>query len=177
MVSDAKLLSNEPLTNGYNSLYIDSLMKEKKEVKKSYLSEVMDFYFAPKLRSVFTVFFLISYGFFVLYYIDNVFLAIHYVLYIIIGSNVLQNTSHLFWGLSFILTLMLPFSISIYSIFLLFDVWQKTDWSKYIKIIITALFIILGLITISVMDDAARKVAQHPELSSFIEDVNLTGRI
>jgi len=152
-------------------------MPDKKEVKKSYLSELVDFYFAPKLRSAFTIFFLISYGFFVIYYIDNVFLALHYIFYIVMGSNVLQDTSHLLWGLAFILTLVLPFSISIYSIFLLFDIWQKTEWSKYVKGIITSLFIIVGLVTISVMDDAARSVAKHSELSSFIEDVNLTGRI
>ena len=152
-------------------------MIEKKVEKKSYLKEVVHFYFAPKLRSVLTVFFLIVYGFFVVYYLDNVFLALQYIFYILMGSNVLQDTSYLLWGLLFILTLVVPFSISIYSIFLLFDIWCKTDWSKYIKTVITALFIFFGLIAISIMDDAARMVARQGELASFIEDVNLTGRI
>jgi hypothetical protein len=152
-------------------------MADKKEAKKSYLSEVVHFYFAPKLRSVFTIFFLLVYGFFVIYYIDNVFLALHYIFYILTGNNVLQDTSYLLWGLSFILTLMIPFSVSIYSIFLVFDVWEKTDWSKYAKGIITLLIILGGLVSIAIMDDAARAVARHNALSSFIEDINLTGRI
>lgn len=152
-------------------------MTEKKPEKKSYIKELTHFYFAAKLRSVLTIFFLIMYGFFVVYYLDNVFLALHYIFYILLGSNVLQDTSYLLWGLLFILTLVLPFSISIYSIFLLFDIWCKTDWSKYVKTIVTALFIVCGLMTISIMDDAARAVARQGELSSFIEDVNLTGRI
>ena len=177
MVSDPLLLSNKVLTHRYNVLYIDIPMTEKKPEKKSYFKELVHFYFAPKLRSVLTIFFLIVYGFFVIYYLDNVFLALHYIFYIVLGSNVLQDTSYLLWGLLFILTLVLPFSISVYSIFLLFDIWCKTDWSKYVKSVITALCIIFGLITISVMDDAARSVARQDELASFIEDANLTGRI
>jgi hypothetical protein len=152
-------------------------MTEKKAEKKSYLTEVVHFYFAPKLRSILTIFLLIMYGFFVVYYIDNVFLALHYIFYIVLGSNVLQDTSYLLWGLLFILTLVLPFSLSIYSIFLLFDIWCKTDWSQYIKTLVTVVLIVGGLIVISIMDDAARAVARQVELASFIEDVNLTGRI
>lgn len=152
-------------------------MPEKKEVKKSYLSEVVHFYFAPKLRSVFTILFLLVYGFFVIYYIDNVFLAIRYIFYILLGNNVLQDTSYLFWGLAFILALMIPFSVSIYSIFLLFDIWCKAEWSKYAKGIITTVLIICGLIAITTIDDVARYVARQDTLSSFVEDINLTGRI
>jgi hypothetical protein len=152
-------------------------MADKKPQEKSYLGEVAHFYFAPKLRSVFTILFLLVYGFFVIYYIDNVLLAIHYIFYILTGNNVLQDTSYLFWGLSFILTLMIPFSVSIYSIFLVFDVWQKNDWSKYAKGLITIVIILAGLVSIAITDDAARAVARHDALSSFIEDINLTGRI
>lgn len=177
MVSDRKRLSNDTLTCHPNTLYIDTPMTEKKSEKKSYIKELIHFYFAAKLRSALTIFFLIMYGFFVIYYIDNVFLALEYIFYILLGSNVLQDTSYLLWGLLFILTLVLPFSISVYSIFLLFDIWCKTDWSKYVKTIVTVLFITCGLMAISVMDDAVRAVARQSELASFIEDANLTGRI
>ncbi len=152
-------------------------MSEKKPEKKPYFKSILDFYFAPKPRSVLTIFFLIIYGFFVIYYIDNIFLALRYVGYIVFGTTVLQDTSHLLWGVSFVLSLILPFSISLYSIFLLYEVWTESGWSKYAKSIVTTLFIVGGLFIISIMDDAARAVARQPALTSFIEDANLTGRI
>ncbi|MFA6095330.1 MAG: hypothetical protein WC767_00590 [Candidatus Paceibacterota bacterium] len=152
-------------------------MADKKEEKKSYLSRLANFYFAPKPRSVLTIFFLIVYGFFVVYYIDNVFLAFRYVTYIVFGTTVLQDTSYLLWGVSFILSLILPFSISLYSIFLLYEVWQDTQWSRYAKGFVTFGFILFGLLVISMMDDAARYVARQDVMQSFMEDMNLTGRI
>ncbi len=149
--------------------------EEKKET--SYLKEVLTFYFAPELRSIGTLFYLGVYGYFVLFYIYNVFLALEFIIHIVFGKTVLMGTAFLFTSLLFLISLTVPFALSLYSIFVLHRIWDKPEWAVYVKWAITGVVIGGGIALIIVLDDLSRSVAREPSLQSFIEDANLTGRI
>ncbi len=157
-------------------------MADKKTASRSgvndYMVELIHFYFAPRLRSVITILYAIVYSYTALYYTENVYLAFKYIFYTIITSTVLLSISHLFWGILFILTLILPFTLSLYAVFLLYQVWKKHDtWSWHIRLATISLFVIGSISAIVVMDDLVRYVASQDELRSFIEDHYLNGRI
>src|SRR3954470_5522402 len=96
--------------------------------KSSYLSEVAHFYFAPELRSVATILYLGVFGYITLYYLDSIFLAIRFLFYILFGHTALGGISYLFTGMAFVLTLVAPFFISFYSIFVLHRIWHAPEW-------------------------------------------------
>lgn len=153
-------------------------MADKKDEKKpSYLKELMRFYMAPELHSVGTVLYLIVFSFFAFYYLDNVFLALKFLWYIFSTSTALSGISYLFTSLGFVLFLLLPFSTSLYAVFVVHEIWKKKDWSSHVKLFATAAVTISALCIVIITDNAARVIARQPMLQSFIEDHNLNGKI
>ncbi|MBX4209151.1 hypothetical protein KW799_00415 [Candidatus Parcubacteria bacterium] len=152
-------------------------MPEKSNAKDIYYKKVLNFYFAPELRSIGTLMYLGIFGYFTLYYIDNLFLAIRFILYILLGHTALSGTAFLFTGLAFVVSLVLPFFISFYAIFVLHRVWEKPTWATYVKWLITIVIVLGSVPAIVISDSAARIAARQPVMQSFIEDVNLTSRI
>jgi hypothetical protein len=152
-------------------------MADDSKKKDSYMSQVAHFYFAPELRSVATILYLGIFGYFTLYYVDNLFLAIKFLVYVILGHTALSGTAFLFTGLAFVIFLVLPFFVSFYSIFVLHKIWHKPEWAMYAKAIVTALIIVGSLLIIVISDGAARAAARHDVMRSFVEDANLTGKI
>jgi hypothetical protein len=152
-------------------------MAESKEADKSYIKELLQFYFAPELRSVATISHLIVFGYFALFYIDGVFLAIKFLWYIATDSTALQGIPFLLSGMLFFVCLILPFSASVYSIFIMHAVWSKAEWKGVAKMIASVAIIAGALAIIAITDEGARFAARQPSLQSFVEDANLTGRI
>lgn len=145
--------------------------------KRSYLKQVAHFYFAPDIRSVGTIAYLAIFGYFSLYYIDNIFLAVRFLLYVLFGHTALSGTTFLFVGMLFVISLALPFFISFYSIFILHKVWDKPTWAAYVKWLMTILIAMGTIFVIIISDGTARFAARHPSMQSFIEDANLNGKI
>lgn len=155
-----------------------TFMAETKKEKKSYLSQVVHFYFAPRIQSVFKMLYLIVFGYTLIYYFHNVLLAISFVWYTMHTSSVFQSLDHLFWGIGFVMTLIIPFTLSLSAIFILYRIWRERDeWAFDIKILITTLMIIGGIFMIIFMDVTSHIVAKQNALQSFIEDAGLNGRI
>ena len=154
-----------------------SMPTEKKEAKRPYLTEMIHFYFAPELRSAFTIFYLIVFGFFAFYYVDNLFLAMRFLWHVTSGTTALYGTSYLFTGMAFVVALIIPFSMSLYSLFVLFEIWRKRIWSNYLKWVVTFILMIGTILAVMMADETARLAARADTMRSFIEDMNLTGRI
>ncbi|MFA6158942.1 MAG: hypothetical protein WC763_04980 [Candidatus Paceibacterota bacterium] len=152
-------------------------MAESKPEKKSYTSELLSFYFAPELRSIATIFHLVIFGYFALFYVDGVFLAIRFLWYIATDSTALQGIPFLLTGMAFFVCLILPFSVSVYSIFVMHAVWAKPDWKGAAKWVASLAIIGSALGIIALTDAGARAAARQPSMQSFVEDTNLTGRI
>lgn len=149
-------------------------MAQEKPQKKSYIKELIHFYFAPELRSIVTLLFLGVFGYFSLYYIDNVFLALEFLLYIVFSHSAFQNISLLFIGMGFVVSLVFPFLLSFYYILMLHKVWDKREWATYLKWLITCIMIIGGVFLILMSDNIMRLSARQESMRSFIEDSNLS---
>ena len=135
------------------------------------------FYLAPGVHSVATLLFLGVFGFFALYYLDNVFLALRYLFYVLTSHTAMTGVGHLLASVCFILALASPFAVSVYSILVLPHVWEKKEWSRRAKTGVTALMIVGGLVVMAFSDAASRAAARHPSMQSFVEDAGLNGRI
>ena len=152
-------------------------MADKPKEKDSYVKALAHFYFAPELRSICTLAYLAIFSYFTLYYINNVFLAIHFLVYVLFGHTALSGIALLFTGLAFVISLAMPFVISLYAIFVLHKIWDKPEWAGYVKWLVSILIILGGLLVIIVSDTSARLAARQPVMQSFVEDANLMNRI
>ncbi|MBI5046018.1 MAG: hypothetical protein HZC14_03420 [Candidatus Niyogibacteria bacterium] len=145
--------------------------------KRPYWKEVFRFYFAPVWQSALTILYLLFFLYFAIFYSGNVWTAIKFILYTLAQSGSLLGLAYLFWGVIFLITLIIPFSVSAYAMLLLYDVWIQ-NWSKKDKIFGTALLILLVPIIIILMDDVVRVVASQGVLRSFVEanNLNISGK-
>jgi hypothetical protein len=152
-------------------------MLETPKTKQSFLGQVIHFYFAPELRSLFTVLFLGIFGYFTLYYMDNLFLAIKFLIYVIKDETALQSITYLFSGMVFLISLLAPFFISFYSIFVLFMIWHKPHWATYVKWFASLALVVMSVVLILFADEAVRLAARQDVMRSFVEDANIGARI
>lgn len=152
-------------------------MADKKEEHKSYKKELLHFYFAPELRSVATIFYLVIFVYTSVFYLNNVFLAFKFLAYLVTSAKVFSGIGLLFAGLAFFVSLLLPFSTSVYAIFLLHEIWKKSTWSEHLKWVVTAVIMVGSLFIILMTDEASHLAARHPAMQSFIEDSGLIGKI
>ena len=138
------------------------------EEKKSYLKQVAKFYFAPIWQSFFTIFYLLFFFYFAVFHSGKLWLAAKFLLYTLRNSAELLGLSYLFLGVVFLISLIIPFSVSIYAFLLLFEIWEETKWEQGIKLLVTTLIIATAPLLIIVMDDVIRLVASQPQLQEFI---------
>lgn len=148
-----------------------------KEKEKHIFKQLFSFYFANSWSSFFTISYLLFFLYTALFYFDNVILAIKFLFYTLGLSTPLLEISYLFWGVVFIITLIIPFSISIYALFILHNLWDKTKLQKKQKFITTLFVIVLTIIIILSMDDIIRIVAKQDPLADFIQRNALEHRL
>ncbi len=143
---------------------------------KSYLKEVAG-YFSPDIRSIGTLLYLGIFGYFTLYYIDNLFLAVRFLFYVLLGHTALSGSGYLFSGLTFVICLVLPFFASFYAIFVLHRIWIKPTWANYSKWLMTTLILVGAIVIILISESGSRYAARQDSMRSFIEDSGLSGKI
>jgi len=152
-------------------------MADKPTEKVPYYKKVLHFYFAPEMRSFGTLVYVFIYGYFTIYYIDNLFLAIKFLFYILFGHTALANIALLFTGMAFVISLTIPFFLSLYSIFLLHVIWDKSHWAQYLKWAVSVAIIISSVCIIIFSDSAARFAARRPVMQDFVYYANIESRI
>jgi len=146
-------------------------------VRKNYLKRVFKFYFAPVWQSALTILYLLFFAYFAFFYIGNVWLALKFIIYTIVNSGALLGLSYLFWGVIFLITLIIPFSASLYALLLLYEIWHK-DWEQKQKIPGTVIIVVLVPIIIVAIDEILRIVVGQDVLKTFVIEhaLNLTGK-
>ncbi|MBU4480110.1 hypothetical protein KKG48_01535 [Patescibacteria group bacterium] len=152
-------------------------MPEKKEEKKSLKKEIFNFYFSNSWSSFFTITYLLAFLYSAVFYFDNVILAIKFIFYTLGLSTTLLSLGHLLWGIIFVITLIIPFSVSISAIFIFFNLWTKTDLQIKQKIISTIFVIVIIVTIIITMDDIIRNVAKQEPLTDFVQKHELSYRL
>ena len=75
------------------------------------------------------------------------------------------------------IALVIPFSVSLYSIIMLSSLWTKSKLQVKQKFISTVFLIIVTTTIIITMDDIIRNVAKQDVLSEFVQKNELTNRL
>ena len=136
--------------------------------KKPYLKQVTEFYFAPIWQSFFTILYLVFFFYFAVFHSGKLFLAAKFIIYTLKNSASLAGLDNLFFGVAFLTSLIIPFSVSVYAIFLLFEIWGLSTWSAWRKVLMTFAVIVIVPSIIVLMDEIIRAVGGRSELAEFV---------
>ncbi len=150
-------------------------MAEEKD--KSHLKNLTEFYFSNSWYSLFTVAYLLFFLYSAIFYSDNIWLAIKFLFYTLGLSTPLLNIGYLFWGTAFIISLIIPFSVSISALFVLRNIWTQTKLQTKQKFISTVFALIIIITIIITMDDVIRDVAKQKYIIDFAQKNDLVERI
>lgn len=131
---------------------------------------LISFYFAPVWYSFLTILYLLFFLYFTVFFSGHVLIAYRFLVYTFKSSVSLLELSYLFWGVAFIITLVIPFSISLYSIFFLNNLWNDHNykWERDRKILVTALIVVGAPLLIILLDVIIRIVANQEVLREFV---------
>lgn len=145
-------------------------MAEEKKQKQPYLKRLLSFYFAPVWYSFLTMLYLLFFLYFTVFFSGHVLIAYRFLGYTLNNSVSLLGLSYLFWGVAFTITLVIPFSVSLYAIFFLNNLWNDDNykWEKDRKILVTALIIVGVPLLIILLDTIIRIVADQDVLREFV---------
>ncbi|MEI6420217.1 MAG: hypothetical protein WCO30_01160 [bacterium] len=140
--------------------------------QESYLKRIVDFYLKPSWTSLLTTVYLIFFGYFVIYFAHNILLALKYLWFVIKNSQAMFGLDYLFWGVAFILALVVPFSVSLYALAIPYEVFEKT-WRLDKKILAISILILLVVLTVILMDSLLSYTASHEPMLQFVRDNGL----
>lgn len=143
-----------------------------KQTQKPYLRQVFEYYLSPTTRSFFTILYLLFFVYFVIFYFDQVVLASRFVWYTVKLSTFELSLSHVFWGSLFVITLIIPFSASLYALLIPFEM-RKKAWEKIKKIVLICLVAIITLDIIVIMDAATRYLKEKMPIQTFLIRENI----
>lgn len=138
-----------------------------------YFKELLSFYFSHNWYSFFKITYLLFFLYSAIFYFDRVILAIKFLFHTLGLSTALLGLDYLFWGITFIISLIIPFSVSISAIIIFHNLWTKSDLQIKQKFISTVLVIIVVTTIIITMDDMIRFVGKQDPLENFVQKNNL----
>ncbi|AKM84394.1 TPA: hypothetical protein DCZ46_03530 [Candidatus Campbellbacteria bacterium] len=145
--------------------------------EKTPFKQLTSFYFSNNWYSFFTITYLLFFLYSAIFFLDYVFTALKFILYTLGLSTPLLGLNSLFWGIMFVISLVIPFSVSLSAIVVFYDLWAKTKLQIKQKMILSVFIVIIIVTIIVTMDDIIRNVARQPSLNDFIEKSGLIQRI
>lgn len=136
---------------------------------RSYLKKVSDFYFGPVIRSFFSAMYLFFFIYVTIFYANNIILAIQFIFYTILTSTPLLSLGYLFWGALFLIFLLIPVALSLYAIFLPYEIASRGHWTNTRKSLLIALVFLSTLDCIILADYAIRYISSQTPIVPFAE--------
>jgi len=140
--------------------------------KPSYIKKLLTFYFARRWQSLVTIFYLAGFGYFAVFYLGNLWLSLKFIGYTLANSAQLLGLAYLFWGVAFLIALLVPFAASIYALILCYEIWTG-EWKEWQKALGTIALIFAAFFIIISADNSIRLVAGQTELEEFVTQENL----
>ncbi len=148
-------------------------MADKKEAPPSYFKKLLSFYFAPAWQSFFTILYLVFFAYFAVFHSGKILVALSFLTYTFIHSSSILTLDYLFWGVTFIISLIIPFSLSIYAIVFFYEVWKDGRWFISHRALATTA-VVLGIpLVMILMDDIIRTAGGQSALADFVRLRNL----
>jgi len=135
--------------------------------KPPYWRRLIEFYLTPSIFALPRILFLLIFSYSAVFYAGNIWVAFKFIFYTVRNSAALAGVSYVLWGSVFLVGLIAPFVASVYTIILLYAIWES-DRSRYHKIL-SGIFLTLGtLILVLVLDGAVHLVAGELIFSDFV---------
>lgn len=152
-------------------------MNPNPDKKPSYIKKLLSFYFARRWQSLIAVFYFAIFGYFAIFYLGNLWLSLKFITYTLLNSAQLLGLPYLFWGVAFLVALLVPFSASMYALILLYEILGG-EWKRSHKIAGAIVLVVAALSIIISADEVIRLVAEQDELAEFIarEELEVGGR-
>lgn len=135
--------------------------------KPSYIRKLLSFYFARRWQSLLATFYFVVFGYAAVFYLGNLWLSLKFLFYTIFNSAELLALSYLFWGVLFLVGLLIPFAASIYALILCYEVWNG-GLKKWPRVFATTAIIIAILVIIVAANEIIRLAAGQDELKEFV---------
>jgi hypothetical protein len=134
---------------------------------KSYLGKLFDFYFSPHWYTIFKIFFLLIFGYFIIFYCYNAVFVVKFIWYTVTASKQMFGLSYLFWGIIFTFCLAGQIFVSIYSLTIPYEIWEN-KWRLDRKLITTALISMCAILIIVLMDYVLVHASQQGPIVDFV---------
>ena len=125
------------------------------EVEKelTLMQSLKKFYFTSEWQSLLTIPYLFLFLYFAIFYVDKVFQAISFIFKTFTVSTAFMSLSHAIWGAIYVIALAMPFVISLAMIPILANIWEKINWKKDQKILITIGVFLTAIFLMSIAND------------------------
>ncbi len=141
--------------------------------KQTYFKKVVIFYFAPLWRTFFTTLYLLCFGYFVIFFSDYILLGVRFLYYTFTLPTIALTLDYLFWGSAFVVMLVIPFSISLYAIFIPFELMKKLDWTRNQKILVAFVVALATIDVVVASDIVVRIIEKQPPIVRFLQEIEL----
>lgn len=135
--------------------------------KPSYIRKLLSFYFARRWQSLLAAFYFVVFGYSAVFYLGNLWLSLKFLAYTLFHSAQLLALPYLFWGVLFLVGLLIPFAASIYALILCYEVWNG-GLPKWHRVWATMALIVAVFAIIISANKMTRFVAGQEELAEFI---------
>jgi hypothetical protein len=139
-------------------------MAEEKPSKKS----IWNYYFRVRWQTALNIHFLIMMVYLSLFYIGNVWNAIKFAFFTIFSSSRMLGLDFAFWGVIFEVSVIIPFLICWYAIFLLPKIWQS-KLKRFQQVFFTIIMFVMIPLIIVITDTVARYSLETEALREFVE--------
>ena len=128
------------------------------------------FYFRRSWSAFFLILYLLIFIYFALFYIGNLVIATQFLYFTVFVGGTLPALSALFWGVLFLIALILPSLASIYAIILLHEIWTE-EWKKPRKYLATVVVFFGVPILIIFADGIVRLAGDQAIFEPFLKFV------
>ena len=126
------------------------------------------FYFNSSWYALFTTSYLFLFFYFAIVYLDNVFTAIGFVFRTFTVSTTLMPMSSAVWGAIYVISLLIPFTVSLFAIVALPNIWMRTNWKKDLKLLATIGITVIIFVVMLIASDLIETTRDLDVLTAFL---------
>jgi hypothetical protein len=138
----------------------------------SYAKCLIKYYFSGKPRSILTILYFIFFFYFVIFYLDNILLALRFIISTIFSYTASLSAENLIWGSIFIVNLILPFMASVAALIIPYEMTKKPIRRSIRTILVLVVaFVITHFVLFT--DWSISYVEKQIPIKTFLESKNI----
>ncbi len=139
-----------------------------KNKEPSYPKRILEYYFAKKPRSAVTILYFLFFGYFIVFFFDNIILIAKFVIRTFFTSTISLGADYLIFGALFIVALALPFLASIAALAIPYEI-KKQGWPASTRAIISLISAVVIILFIFFADFSTSYIESRTPIRNFME--------